>query len=694
MVTARQVFLHQIPVRYVKGVGPARAEQLLRLDVESVEDLLLLIPRRYEDRTQFVSIEQLAPGQLATLRARVLTKRLRPMRGRRSLVEARLEDETGTVTCRWFNQPYLAKLLEIGDELILHGRVDPQPPVQLINPETERVEQDGAEAMLHTGRIVPVYPLTAGLSERWFRRTLRGVLSEYAMAAPDVLPLAFRQRHDLAPLGWALQQIHFPDDWASLERARRRLAFEELFVMQVRLALRRARLTGRAKPQRYATDGPMLRALIKRLPFTLTASQRQVLRELVDELGRPNPMLRLLQGDVGCGKTVLAAALMAIVVQSGYQIALMAPTELLAQQHLRVLGEWLTPLGVRLALLAQGVKGAERTALLADLAKGRIDILIGTHAMLQESAQFGRLALVVIDEQHKFGVSQRSGLAKKAEAPDVLVMSATPIPRTMALSLYGDLTCSTVTELPPGRQPVKTIWYHEAQRSDAYRIMAEHLRRGRQGYVVYPLVNAQDRSDLKAATQMVRALREAFHGVRIELLHGQMASSQQEAVMHAFARGDAHLLVSTVIIEVGLDVRNATVMLIEHPERFGLAQLHQLRGRIGRGTEEAYCLIVSDAEEESATQRLSAFVGTTDGFTLAEADLALRGPGELLGSRQHGWMRLRVASLVRDQALLEQVRREAFEVVARDSQLLAPEWQLLKARLRLSAKPATPASAR
>jgi ATP-dependent DNA helicase RecG len=682
----RQVFLHEIPVRYVKGVGPARAEQLARLEIASVEDLLLAVPRRYEDRRQVVAIRDLFPGQLATVRGRVTQKRFRPIRGRRPIVEAALDDATGRVACVWFNQPYVAKLMEIGDELILYGKVEWERRPQLINPETERVEADGEEPGLHTGRIVPIYGLTEGLTQRWFRKTTQAALG-HAASAPEILPEPLRRRYRLPELAWALRHVHFPDTFETLADAQRRLAFEELFVLQLRLALRRARLTGRFKPQRYTIQGPLLEGLLARLPFRLTGSQQRVLDELLADLARPSPMLRLIQGDVGCGKTILAIALIAVAAQSGVQAAFMAPTELLAQQHQRVLRGYLAPLGVRVELLAQGVKPPERARLLRDVAEGRAQVLVGTHALLQESVQFKALGLAVIDEQHKFGVSQRAGLAKKAEAPDVLVMSATPIPRTMALSIYGDLTCSTIDELPAGRSPIRTVWHPEADREQAYAEIRREVAQGRQAYVVYPLVKPDDASELKAATAMARELQQgAFAGLRVGLLHGQMASEEQDRVMEAFLGGRLDVLVSTVIIEVGLDVPNATVMLIEHAERFGLAQLHQLRGRIGRGPHASSCLVISDAQEEAAVKRLEAFVGTTDGFKLAEADLALRGPGELLGSLQHGWMRLRVADLARDQALLETVRQEAFAAVDRDPKLTAPEWAVLRQRLRTPAR--------
>jgi len=412
-----------------------------------------------------------------------------------------------------------------------------------------------------------------------------------------------------------------------------------------------------------------MQQLRRRLPFTLTSSQQQVLEELLTDLGRTAPMQRLLQGDVGCGKTIILIFLMAVAVQNGYQVALMAPTELLAEQHARVVASYLEPLGVSIGLLSQGVVLAQRTRMAELVARGKVDVVIGTHALIQRGVSFHRLALVIIDEQHKFGVIQRAHLAKKAVHPDVVVVTATPIPRTLALSLYGDLDVSTIDELPPGRQPITTRWLPESQRKDVYARVREELARGRQGYVVYPLVHEHSAAEFKAATQMAKRLQaEVFPEFRIGLLHGQMRPAQKETTMRAFAKGELRLLVSTVIVEVGLDVSNATIMVIEHPERFGLAQLHQLRGRIGRGTDPATCLVVSDASDESVRSRLAAFVETTDGFALAEKDLELRGPGELLGPRQHGWLRFRIANLARDRALLESAREEARAKVSDTSQ--------------------------
>ena len=691
-MTVSQASLRERSIRYVKGVGPHRMKQLAQLGIETVEDACFYPPRRYEDRTRLAAIRQIKPGEWATVRGRVLARSLRRVRrrprpsgyqsrGGQTIVEAAIGDPSGVLYIRWFNQPYLAQQLKVGDELILYGRLESGSRPQMIHPEMERAEA-GEDNSLHMGRIVPIYSLVSGISQRWLRQVIATVLEQYSPALDDPLPELLRQSKGWLGLTGAIRELHFPTSWEALERAQQRLAFEELFLLQLALAQRRARTAARTKPQRYQSDGPLTQGLRQRLPFTLTEGQQRVLDELLTELSRPAPMYRLLQGDVGCGKTIVLTALIAAAIQSGYQVALMAPTELLAEQHARVITEYLAPLGVSVGLLAQSVASSERKQRMAQIASGQLAVVVGTHALIQSRVAFARLALVIIDEQHKFGVVQRAHLAKKAAVPDVLVLTATPIPRTLALSIYGDLAISTITELPPGRSPVKTLWLQEEQRDELYAMIRQQLVQGRQGYVVYPLVDERETTDLKAATQMAKRLQAwVFPEFRVGLLHGQMKPKAKEQTMRAFVRGELHLLVSTVIVEVGLDVPNATIMAIEHPERFGLAQLHQLRGRIGRGTHQAACVVVSDAAEETVQARLSAFVETADGFKLAEKDLELRGPGELLGRRQHGWLRFRIASLSRDRQLLESAREEAIALVARDSDLRDPSLSGLRERL-------------
>ncbi|MBI3996393.1 MAG: ATP-dependent DNA helicase RecG [Candidatus Omnitrophica bacterium] len=668
-------------IRYVKGVGPHRMTQLAQLDIVSVEDACYTPPRRYEDRTHLLPISEVRPGSIVTVRGRILTKTLRRIRRGQTIFEAAIGDETGTLYGVWFNQPYLAQQLQVGESVIFYGQVELRPRLQMIHPEMERIEGEERDSV-HMGRIVPIYPLVAGVGQRWFRQMMATVVERYGGTLQDTLPEPIRQARGWPRLAQAIRDLHFPSAWEALERAQQRLAFEELFLFQLALAQRRARTGLIAKPHHYQLDGPITRGLRETLPFTLTASQTQVLDHLLADLAKPSPMHRLLQGDVGCGKTIVMIALIAVAVQSGYQVALMAPTELLAEQHARVIESLLGPLGVTVGLISQGVAAAERARRAEAIATGALSVVVGTHALIQSQVVFRDLALVLIDEQHKFGVVQRAHLAKKAQAPDVLVVTATPIPRTLALSIYGDLDVSTIQELPTGRQPIKTLWMANAEREELYAMVRKELARGRQAYIVYPLVDEHSTKELRAATQMAKQLQtDVFPKFRVGLLHGQMKPQLKEKTMLAFAKGELQALVSTVIVEVGLDVPNATVMVIEHPERFGLAQLHQLRGRIGRGTHPATCILITDSGEAGLNERLSTFVRTTDGFALAEKDLELRGPGELLGRRQHGWLRFRIANLSRDTTLLESAREEAATLIVQDPDLRASSLAPLRAKL-------------
>ncbi len=673
--------LRERSIRYVKGVGPHRLSQLAQLGIQTVEDACYYPPRRYEDRTRLAPIHDVRPGEVTTIRGKVLAKGLRRIRGGQTIFEAAIGDSSGILYGVWFNQPYLERQLTVGEEVILYGRLDAGSRAQMMHPEIERVEADDAGSSIHMGRIVPMYPLTIGIGQRWFRQMLFTTLERYVEALDDPLPESMRHARQWPDVSRAIRELHFPSSWEALQLAQERLAFDELFLFQLALAQRRARTMTTQKPQRYQLDGPLSQGLRRRLPFALTASQERVLAELLEDLRQPAAMHRLLQGDVGCGKTVVLMFLIAVAVQSGWQVALMAPTELLAEQHARVISELLTPLGVSVGLLAQSVTQAKRVQRAAAIANGAIDVIIGTQALIQRRSTFKRLALVIIDEQHKFGVIQRAHLAKKSEVPDVLVLTATPIPRTLALSLYGDLAVSTITELPPGRQPITTRWLQDAQRGELYEAIRRELTSGHQGYVVYPLVEEQRTAEVKAATQMAKRLQDVFPEFRVGLLHGQMKPKDKEQTMRDFAQGELQLLVSTVIVEVGLDVPNATMMVIEHPERFGLAQLHQLRGRIGRGRAPATCLLVSDTTDEAVRGRLAAFVDLVDGFELAEKDLELRGPGELLGRRQHGWVRFRLANLSRDRALLESARQEAIGLIAKDPALQDPSLKILQEQL-------------
>jgi len=594
-----------------------------------------------------------------------------------------LRDPTGYLTAVWFNQPYLGKVLRRGQTMFLHGRVARfrNGPLQMQHPEYELVE-DGEDETLHTGRLVPIYRLTEGLTQRPLRSLLWRVVDQYAGKVPESLPEALRRRRRLVPLPTALRGIHFPETDDELAAARRRLVFEDFFLLQLGLAIRRQR-EGRTRGIVMDPAGELVARLRRSLPFALTAAQERVWEEIRRDLAAPYAMNRLLQGDVGSGKTIVAAMAILAAVEAGYQTALMAPTEILAEQHYMTLDPLLPSLGVPVALLTGAIKGREREALLEGAATGRVPCLVGTHALIQEGVEFRRLGLAVVDEQHRFGVVQRAVLRKKGDNPHVLVMTATPIPRTLALTLYGDLDVSVIDELPPGRQPIKTVVRDEGKRPQIYAFLRKQIEEGRQVYVVCPLVEESEATDLKAATEMAERLqREVFPDLSVGLLHGRMSLPGKESVMGVFKAGKTHVLVSTTVIEVGIDVPNASVMLVEHAERFGLSQLHQLRGRVGRGPWNSYCiLLASGTPSAEARRRMAALAETGDGFRIAEVDLQLRGPGEFFGTRQSGLPEFRVADLLRDGRVLEEARQEAFALVGADPDLRQPEHRSLREAL-------------
>jgi len=656
-----------MPVQYVRGVGPARAEELARLGVRTVRDLLLHLPRRYEDRTVILPLAALHPGEPATVRATIKkVEKVRTPRRKMEIVRALLDDGTASAWAVWFNQPHLMKLLRPGLRVFLTGKVEREfGSLHLQSPEIEVLEE-GEEETIHAGRIVPIYPLTGRLSQRQMRSIQRRVVEEWARAMPEVLPRKVRERLGLMPVSQAWRAIHFPSSLREQEEARRRLAFEELFLLQVAIALERRGLR-QERGYAHLPDGPLLARFRQSLPFRLTSAQERVWREIARDMESPSPMHRLLQGDVGSGKTVVAALALLKAVESGGQGALMAPTEVLAGQHYLLFRRLLAPLGVEVALLSGISQGKEREALLFGLQAGAVKVAVGTHALIQEGVSFRRLSLVVIDEQHRFGVRQRTLLREKGKKgevwPDTLVMTATPIPRTLTLTLFGDLDVSVIDELPPGRQPVRTHWLPERERPKAYGLLLREVRQGRQGYVVCPLIEESEAVDAQAVTSWAETLRERLPGVRLGVLHGRLSPQERERVMEAFREREMDVLVTTTVVEVGVDVPNATVMIIEGAERFGLAQLHQLRGRVGRGSEASYCLLISGSRSPETRQRLRTMVETQDGFRIAEVDLELRGPGEFFGTRQHGMPDFRVAHPVRDLRLLEQAREEAQRVV-------------------------------
>ncbi len=661
------------PVQYVKGVGPQRAEALSREGVATVEDLLFHLPMRYEDRRQLARIADLRPGMKVAVSGTITVAGLRRAR-RLTLYEVRLDDGTGRLKALWFNQPFLKDTLPRGTRVVLYGAIEPDAygsrQLMMSSPQYEKVEE-GDEA-IHTGRIVPIYEKRGPLTGKALRRILLRLVEAIPDDLPDPLPPELRDRLGVISRAEALRRVHRPaedDTVAALEAARspahRRLILEELFLFQLGLALQRE--ARRERPRRAAfelTDAT--REAVKRiLPFHLTGAQKRVVREIADDLRSPHPMNRLVQGDVGSGKTMVALLSMVIAIENGYQAAFMAPTEILAEQHYLTFKRLLARCPYTVGLYTSAVKGKERAQAAAALAEGRVQIAVGTHALIQQDVAFHRLGLVVVDEQHRFGVLQREDLRRKGGEVDVLVMTATPIPRTLALTAYGDLDVSVVDERPPGRTPIKTVHRAASDRRAVVEEVRRALEAGRQAFVVYPLVEESEKlEDVKAATQMAEEWRAALPDARIGLLHGRLKSVEKEEVMAAFHRGDLQVLVATTVIEVGVDVPGATVMVIEHAERFGLAQLHQLRGRVGRGTGASTCVLVTHGRlSDEARARVEVLTRSDDGFVIAEKDLELRGPGDFFGTRQSGMPRLRVGDLIRDRDLMAQAREEAFRYV-------------------------------
>lgn len=670
------------PVTVLPGVGPQRAQQLAALGVTTVRDLLFLVPRRYADYSQVVPIGRL--GRLVrigeevtcTVIGEVAHLEVRETTTRRRYVAVELRDETGSIPVVWFN-PYIARQLSVGKQIAVSGRLERIGSiVRFRNPEWEPVDAGLQQA----GRIVPIYPLTQGLYQRQLRQLTRTALNFTLSEIRDPLPQAIRERYRLAALPWALEQLHYPESLQAADEARRRLAFDEFLVLQLSLVQRR--LAWRAQAGRaIPLDRELLERFLASLPFQLTTAQRRALEEILADLADSHPMSRLLQGDVGSGKTVVAAAAALLVHRAGFQTAILAPTEILAEQHFRTLTRLYNGLSGKkrplIALLTGSTPERDRNAILAGLASGALSLIVGTHALLEERVQFRELAFAVIDEQHRFGVLQRHALRSKGENPHVLVMTATPIPRSLALVLHGDLDLSIIDELPPGRQAVKTFVIPGKNRTRAYAFVRREIERGHQAFVICPLVEESEAIEAKAATaEYERLQRQIFPDLRLGLLHGRMTAREKDVVMTQFRDGEIDILVSTAVVEVGIDIPNATVIVIEGAERFGLAQLHQFRGRVGRGSDPSYCLLISDAESELARQRLEAVASTTDGFRLAEIDLELRGPGEFLGTRQSGLPNLRFATLA-DLSTLQSARRAAEEILGEDPSLTAPQHAAL-----------------
>ncbi len=663
-------------VQYLKGIGPERAKALRSVGIETIEDLLYYIPRRYLDRSTILPISEVKVGSTSTVVGRVAAFGM--ARTKRPQFQVILKDKTGFIRLLWFSKlRWVKNLFEENDLVVASGQVTLYRGLQMIHPEFEIISKksDGEITngeLIHTGRVIPLYPSTAELKKvrldsRGFRRVLKLLLDDVPSVLKETLPPELIVDLKLLPLQEAIRKIHFPDDMKSAKEAKARLAFDELFYMELMLALRKKRVH-REEGIAFHKPGSLVRKLLEMLPFQLTEAQRRVLKEISADMTSKVSMHRLLQGDVGSGKTIVALLAMLMAVDSGYQCALMAPTEILAEQHFITIHQMLESLKMRVDLLTSSLSKSERRGVLQRIKNGDTRVVIGTHALIQEKVEFFKLGLVVIDEQHRFGVMQRARLKQKGGSPDVLVMTATPIPRSLALTVYGDLDVSVIDALPPGRKPVKTSIFTDSSRSKVYEFLEKELDKGHQAYIVYPLVEESEKADLKAATESYRFLKEEiFPHRRVALLHGRIKSREREKIMQAFRNREYDLLVATTVIEVGVDVPNATVMVIEHAERFGLSQLHQLRGRIGRGTDQSFCLLVANPPlSQESEKRLKAMSLTNDGFKISEIDLKLRGPGEFFGTRQHGLPELKIADIIADHKLLYQARNWAFKIIQED----------------------------
>lgn len=704
--------LHEFP-----GIGPSTAQSFRKLGVRTLYELLYHFPHRYDDYTKQRPIVELTVGEVVTVVGTVSDVRTFSMRAG-SGIEVVVSDDSGAIKAVFYRQPWLAKQIPVGSRIVISGKVESYLGLRQMNtPDWQPFTED---ELVHAGRLVPVHPLTKGLIERSARTHIKAVVDFAASLVPDHLPTYICERAGLLPLGEALAQIHFPADQTQIERSRRRLAFDEFLLIQLGVLQRKVHWQAE-KGYAIERDDTIHAAFVEQLPFKMTGAQQRVLDEIFRDMARPVPMARLLQGDVGSGKTVVAAATAVQAIANGFQAAIMAPTEILAEQHyrglkallgkVRVAREAHAPVsgigpadaerlreiqrllgmtddeiddeGIRVALLTGSLGTKDRRRVLEGIADGEIDLVVGTHALITESVRYQRLGAVIVDEQHRFGVEQRQRLKEKGFNPHMLVMTATPIPRTLTLTIYGDLDTSVLDELPPGRQEIKTRWVTSVERDKAYKHIRREVARGRQAFVICPLVEESEKVDLPSAEEMYAKLSgEIFPDLRVALIHGRMASREKDSVMVAFRAHQFDILVATAVIEVGIDVPNATTMIIEGADRFGLAQLHQFRGRVGRGMHQSFCILVSDRDNEVTRQRLQAMEETRDGFRLAEIDLQLRGPGEFFGTRQSGTPDLKVAQLA-DTRLLHAANLEAQKILADDPRLSKPEHALLAAKVAI-----------
>ncbi|MDD5084877.1 MAG: ATP-dependent DNA helicase RecG [Candidatus Omnitrophica bacterium] len=658
------------PVRYLRGIGPKRCDALRKFGIETLHDLFYLFPRRYEDRGQFKRIKDLRVNEFAAIKGKVITLGLRPMK-RFTLFELVLEDESGSIFATWFNQPYLKKNFKVGDEVILSGKVDFYKRLQLTSPEYEILD-GSSEDTTHTGRIVPIYPLTEGLAQRSLRRSMKELVDNYLTEIGEILPPAVAEKENLMPLADALKAVHFPVSLDEVARARYRLVFDEFFLLELEVLRRTKTERKKIKAHPIPVNDETIRQFKELLPFKLTNDQEKVVKESLDDLRHSYPMRRLLEGEVGSGKTVVAACLAYCVARNHLQTAFMVPTEILAEQHFLTLTKLLQKSNLRVALLTSS--SIHRKEIIGRVKRGEVDIVVGTHALIQEDVSFRNLGFVIIDEQHKFGVRQRTLLLNHDTKPHLLVMSATPIPRTLGLTLYGDLEISVIRELPKGRGSIRTFWITRAKEKEVLRYIHDRVSEGEQAYIIFPIIDETEKMDLQAATTEYEKLRTGlFKGIPMGLIHGRLEKTARDKVMEQFQSGEIKVIVATSVIEVGIDNPRSSFMIIEHADRFGLSQLHQMRGRIGRGGQDAQCFLFGDPTTEEGKKRLRVLTKSNDGFKIAEEDLRLRGPGDFLGTRQSGVPFFRIADLIEDAPILARARRAADDILEADPHLRREE---------------------
>ena len=672
------------PIQYIKSVGPKRALMLQKLGIQTVRDLLYHFPRRYEDRELVNCVNNCCQDDTVTVRGTVIGGQDLKLRPGLTASKVALNDGISVFYAVWFNQPRIRKQLTPGLTVTVTGKVDRRYGTVQIKVTDFELADCSDEAMTdQNNRLVPIYSLSDKINQKFLRSLIKICLEEYTSEQEEFIPESLIEKYRLLPINQCLHWVHLPQSISETEKARRRLIFEELFLLQVLLAARKQKITKKLKTFSYSNKQQLLDKFLNNLSFSLTEAQSRVWQEIVVDMVRPTPMYRLLQGDVGSGKTVISTLALLKAAENGLQGALMVPTEILAEQHYLFLNRYLEPLGIRVGLLTGKMKKGEKDKVVPAIESGEIQIVIGTHALIQESIVFKQLAVTVIDEQHRFGVRQRAVLQDKGNCPDVLVMTATPIPRTLAMTLYGDLDISVIDQMPPGRKPIKTHVISEHKLPDTYEFMRKQLRFGRQAYVICPLVEESSHVESQAAIDLAVELSEGeLANFQVGLLHGRMKSELKEEVMTRFRRGEIDVLVSTTVIEVGVDVPNATLMVILDADRFGLAQLHQLRGRVGRGSQQSYCILTANPKTDEARARLAAMHSSEDGFYLAEQDLQIRGPGEFYGTKQSGLPDLKIADLLRDWKILEVARQEARALLATDPELKNPENASLLKEIR------------